>query len=221
MGIQDVIRVLIPKEDHFFDYLEKQAALAYEGAQALSKLKTDPPKAVKQAVSEIEKRGDKVSHELEDALARTFVTPLDREDIHHLSTQLDDVLDRAHATASAFIMFGITTPSEPAQKLFECLEKATLLVKDVLPALRKHDFDKIREVSRAIRLVEKEGDAVYRDAMMALFSESGEGQGPYRTAVFDARTLIREKEVLEILEDAIDGCEDVAGILTNLAVKHG
>jgi uncharacterized protein len=221
MALQDLIRFLVPREDRFYDFLEQQAALAHEGALELAKLKTDPPKDVQKTVKAVEKRGDKVAHDLEDALARTFVTPLDREDIHNLSSRLDDVLDRAYAAASAFVMFSIEKPSEPAVAFLDCLVRAAEELKNVMPALRKHDFEAIRKTARDVRAIEKEGDVIYRTAMMNLFSTNAEEQGPYRTLEIDPRAIIREKEVLEILEEAVDNCEDVAEFLTNLAVKHG
>ncbi len=221
MGLQDIVRVLVPRDDRFYDYLEQQAVLAHEGAVELARLKSEPPKDVQETVHAVEKRGDKVAHEVEDALARTFVTPLDREDIHNLSSRLDDVLDRAYAAASAFVMYGIRTPSEPAQQFLDCLVRATLELKNVLPALRKHDFEEIRKAGRTVKAIEKEGDTIYRSAMMALFSTDTDAQGPYRSVEGDVRAVIREKEVLEILEEAVDNCEDVAEFLTNLAVKHG
>lgn len=224
MGLQDVIRFLIPKEDKFFDFLEQQAALSHEGAVALAKIGEMPIEELKELVHSIEKRGDKVAHECEDALAKTFVTPLDREDIHSLSAALDDVLDRAHAAASAFVMFSIEEPSKAAREMIDLLVKSTALLKEVLPSLRKHDFDRIREVTREIKVLEKEGDKVYRGTMMALFRDTAPGQAesPYRNpSITDARGLIREKELVEILEDALDGCEDVGEFLTMLAVKHG
>jgi uncharacterized protein len=220
MAFEGIVRWILPKEDHFFDFLEEQAILAHECAVALARIKKEPPLEVKELVHEVEKRGDKVVHDMEDALARTFVTPLDREDLHKLCSQIDDVLDRAYATASAFVMFGIAQPSGPASELIDTLVEATLHLKQALPHLKKHDFEKIREITREIRVLEKKGDEIYRKAMTALFSGSGT-EGVYGSSIQDARALIREKEVVEILEEAIDGCEDVAEFLNNLAVKHG
>lgn len=211
MALQDIVRLVLPKETHFFDFLEQQAALAHEGAEALLKLESSPVAEVKQAVQAIEKKGDKIQHELEDALALTFVTPLDREDIHRLSVLLDDILDRAHATASAFEMFSIDKPSDEAVSQMRVLVKTTELLREIVPSLRRHEWEAIREGKRKLKVFEKEGDEVYRSAMKRLFAETG----------LEARLLIREKEVIEILEDAIDTCEDASEFLTNLAVKHG
>jgi uncharacterized protein Yka (UPF0111/DUF47 family) len=211
MVFQDVIRVILPKEDHFYDFLERQAKLAHEAAIELQRLGTDDVHDVRKAVHDKEKQADKVAHELEDALAKTFVTPLDREDLHKLSTLLDDIADRAHATASAFDMFSIETPSESATKLMALLVRTTQKLSDLLPSLRNHDWDAIRAARRELKVLEKEGDEIYRSSMRSLFSDTS----------IDARSLIREKEVIQILEDAVDTCEDVAEYLANLAVKHG
>jgi len=211
MAIQNLVRLLLPKEDHFFDFLEKQATLAHEGAIALRKISDGDIDTVREAVHAIEKRGDKVNHEVEDALAKTFVTPIDREDIHRLSTMLDDVLDRAYATASAFEMFSMDKPSEAVETFMALLEKTTGQLATMMPSLRKQDWDAIREATRTLKALEKEGDEIYRTTMKALFAD----------ASIEARNLIREKEVIELLESAVDTCEDVAEFLTNLAVKNG
>jgi len=180
------VRFILPKEDHFFDYLEQQAALAHEGALALAKLDSDPVAEVKDAVHAIEKRGDKVSHELEDALGKTFVTPIDREDLHK-------------------------TASDASNKQIALLGKTTALLAETVPCLRSNDYTKIRDAIRQMKIFEKEGDTIYRATMREMFAD----------ASLDARSLIREKEVLEILENAIDTCEDVGEFLANLAVKNG
>ncbi len=211
MALQDLIRVILPKEDHFFDYLEEQAKLAHEGAKMLATIEQAPLSEVKEKVHAIEKSGDKVNHQIEDALAKTFVTPIDREDIHKLSSMLDDILDRCHATTSAMDMFAIDTPSEQAIAFIRLLVKSTAKIAEVLPSLRKHDWDALRDATREMKTLEKEGDEIYRGAMRKLFSDTS----------IDARSLIREQEVIELLEDAIDTCEDVAEYLSNLSVKHG
>jgi uncharacterized protein Yka (UPF0111/DUF47 family) len=212
MALQDLVRLILPKEDHFYDLLEQQAKLAHEGAQALKKLADgDTIASVRSEVHATEKRGDKVAHEVEDALAKTFVTPIDREDIHKLSSLLDDILDRAHATASAFDMFSIGEPSESARGLMALLVRMTERLERLMPCLRKHDWAGTREGTRELKKMEKEGDEIYRGAMRGLFSD----------ASIDARSLIREKEVIELLEDALDSCEDVSEFLANLAVKNG
>jgi uncharacterized protein Yka (UPF0111/DUF47 family) len=212
MGLQSVIRWLIPREDHFYGFLERQATAAHDAALALHRFNDGTPsKEVRDAVQALEHDGDKLSHQMEDALAKTFVTPIDREDLQRLSSQLDDVLDLTNGAIRAAALNGVDKPTEPMGKLMSVLVRCTEVLKDTLPNLRKHAYGALVESNRAIRKLEKEGDMVYREAVSALFHDDA----------VDAKRLLREKQVLEDLESAIDHCEKVGDTLANLAVKHG
>ena len=212
MGLQSVIRWLIPREDHFWGYLEKQADVAHEAALTLRRFKEGTPgPAVRDAVLELEHAGDKLCRDMEDALARTFVTPIDREDLHRLSTELDDILDLTNGAIRAATLLGVETPTEAMGKLMDVLVRCTAVVKDTIPLLRHHKYEEIPQARRAIQQLEKEGDTVYREAVSVLFDDAG----------VDAKRLLREQKVLEDLENAVDYCERLSGTLANLAVKHG
>jgi uncharacterized protein Yka (UPF0111/DUF47 family) len=212
MGIQDVIRFFLPREDHFYDFLERQAKAAHEGARALSKFSTNGTTAeqARDAVQKIEHEGDRIVHEMEEALAKTFVTPIDREDLQKLSSELDGVLDLTNGAIRACVMLGVVKPTEPMSKLIEIIVRATEKLNDTIPRLRRHQYTEIVSDARELRKIEKEADAVYREAISKLFLD-----------VNDAKVLIREKTVLEDLENAIDQCDSIADTLANLAVKHG
>lgn len=211
MGLQAFIRFFAPREDHFYAFLERQAAVAHDGAVALATFRDGNGAAVRDAVQDLEHQGDKIVHEMEEALARTFVTPIDREDLHSLSTTIDDILDLTNGAARACTLFGIDRPTEPMTKLMGVLVRSTDIIKVTMPMLRKHEYGEIIEAVRGIRALEKEADQIYRNAVSVLF----------RDAAVDAKELLREKGVLEDLENAIDSCEHVADRLTNLSVKHG
>lgn len=212
MGLQDFIRRLLPREDQFFDLLEQQAATAREAGALLATFSADSDiTRVSAGLQEIEHRGDALAHAVEESLARTFVTPIDREDIHTLSGQLDDVVDFANQAARACELMGVRTPTRPISGLIEVLERSTVALAEAVPLLRKRDYDGIIAAKRRIRGLEKEADKLHRDAVSALFSIPD----------IDARVLLREREVLEHIENAIDHCEHVAETLANLAVKHG
>jgi len=213
MGIQDVIRFFLPKEDHFYDYLEKQAKVAHEGAQALAKFTDNGQTAdeARDAVQKLEHEGDSIVHTMEEALAKTFVTPIDREDLQRLSSELDTVLDLMNGAIRACTMLGVEKPTEPMRKLVRILVDCTHRIDVVMPKLRRHAYSEIVECAREIRNVEKQADIVYREAISKLFKDS----------TVDAKVLIREKTVLEDLENAVDQCDSIADILANLAVKNG
>lgn len=213
MSVQSFIRWFLPKEDHWFEFLEKQAVITDEGAQALATFR-DPgttPEMVRDRVQVLEHAGDKLVHELEEALARTFVTPLDREDLQRLSSEIDSILDFANATARGCSLLGVNRPSPAMEKMMDVLVRCTTQLRAAVPMLRAHDYAKVVEESRAVRKLEKDGDQIYREAIGKLFKDPA----------IDAKVLLREKELLEGLENAIDHCEYVAQSLINLAVKHG
>jgi uncharacterized protein Yka (UPF0111/DUF47 family) len=213
MALQAIVRWLLPREDHFYSLLESQADACHAAAMALLKSK-DPssrPEDVRDAVQVIEHFADDLVRQMEDALARTFVTPLDREDLHKLSSELDDVIDLTNLAARASVLYGVSRPTEPMQKLMDTLVECTIVLKTALPKLRHHKYAELLEDGRKLRALEKEADGVFRAAVSQLFKDPA----------VDAKVLLREKEVLEDLENAVDHCDDVAGTLANIAVKHG
>jgi uncharacterized protein len=213
MSIQDVIRFLLPREDHFYGFLEKQAKVAHEGAKALAKFTDDEHTAeqARAAVQKCEHEGDAIVHAMEEALAKTFVTPIDREDLQRLSSELDTVLDLTNGAIRACTMLGVEQATAPMQKLVKILVDCTHRIDVVMPKLRRHEYSDIVNCTRELRKIEKDADTVYREAISSLFKDSA----------VDAKKLIREKTVLEDLENAIDQCDSIGDILANLAIKNG
>jgi len=212
MSLQSLVRWFLPKEEHFYDYLESQAALCLEAASALATFTTGESAAVvRDAVQKVEHQADGFVRQMEDALARTFVTPLDREDLHRLSSELDDVVDLTNLAARTCSIFGVAKPTPEMVKLIHVLVQATAALKQAVPRLRRHAYGELIEAGRKIREMEKEADSVFRSAISDLFANPA----------IDAKELLRQKEVLDKTERAIDHCDNVADLLANLAVKHG
>ncbi len=212
MSLQSIVRWLVPRELHFYDFLERQIATAHAGAVALARFR-DGARAdeVRDAVQTLEHEADGIAHEMEDALAKTFVTPIDREDLHKLSTEIDNIIDLANGAIRAATLYGVPAPTPPMVKLIDCLVACTSLLNETMPRLRRHEYEQITEATRTLRKLEKQGDAVFRDAVSALFNDPA----------IDGKQLLREKQVLEDLENALDACEELGETLANLAVKHG
>lgn len=210
--MQSLIRWLLPREGHFFEYLEKQAVIAHEAALALSKLSDgDPPEKISVAVAEIERRGDAVVREMEEALAKTFVTPIDREDLQRLSQEIDDITDVINLAARYFHIYRVGQVTEPMRYLLELIVEGTEQLRNALPKLKKHDWAALMETARALRALEKKGDDLFRESVRVLFDDEK----------MPARELLRQKEILDDLENAVDHCERVANTLANLSIKHG
>lgn len=213
MALQDFVRWILPREDHFFTYLENLSGASHDAAIALSKWK-DPGtvgQSVCDEVQAIEHKADGIQKELEDALALTFVTPLDREDLHRLGSELDDIVDLTNLAARAIVLYGVDRPTPAMVKLMDVLIACTTELKNAVPKLRQHRYGDLVAAARAISKSEKEGDKTYRDAISGLFHDDA----------IDAKTVLKQREVLEDLEHAIDHCDHVATTLSNLAVKHG
>jgi len=213
MGLQDIVRWLLPREYQFYDFVEEQARIAHQAACALTRLgdSDEASEQVRDEVGELEHKGDDVLRALEDALARTFVTPIDREDLEHLARRLDDIVDLIDLTARSFVLFGVSRRPEPMHELIAKLIDGTELLAKAVSKLRSHEYAQILEMGRRIDELESEADMIFRNAIGALF----------RDPDIDAKALLREKEVLEDLENAMDRCNYVARTLTNVAVKNG
>jgi predicted phosphate transport protein (TIGR00153 family) len=212
MALQSLIRWVLPRETHFFDFLEGLGRLSCEAAEAFSSFQTGrSADEVRAAVQLVEHEADNLVRQMEDALARTFVTPLDREDLHHLSNELDDIIDLTNLAARTCGLYGVKEPTQPMIDLMAVLVRACELIREAVPNLRVHQYEALIGLGRRIRVIEKEGDEIFRGAMSELFSDPK----------IDAKELIRQKEVLDHIEHAIDSCDNVGDILANLAVKHG
>ena len=212
MSLQDVIRWLLPREDVFYGLIERQSEILEEAARALAQFANGvPAEQIRETVQELEHKADAIVYEIEEQLAKVFVTPIDREDIQLLAASIDDIVDLINLTARTFVLFGVPQPTPPMVELMGILVKMAEHLKAELPALRKHDYGRLIAAGRVIRDHEKIADRVFRNAVGELFHDPN----------IDAKVLLRDKEVLEDLESAIDRCETVAERLKNLAVKHG
>ncbi len=201
---------LIPRETKFFDMFAEIANNVVEGAKVLSDLLhsydyQQMPAAV-QRIKEIETRGDDMTHKILVKLNQTFITPFDREDIHLLASSLDDVLDFVFSASDRLLTYKITQPSPSAKVLAGIiLRQAEELVKAV--SLLNKDSHVLQHCVEVNRL-ENEADQVSRDAIGRLFDGG-----------YDPITLIKLKELLEILEEASDKAEDVANVLETVVLK--
>ncbi|MBM4061889.1 MAG: DUF47 family protein [Planctomycetes bacterium] len=211
MGFQSLVRWFLPREDHFYDMLEELGCHAEAAAVALLRLEDRPAAEVQETVQAIEHEADDVVRRMEEALAKTFVTPLDREDLHRLTSELDDIVDLANLTARAFHLYHIERPTPAMGEMMQKLVLVAGLIRNAVPHLRRHRYADLLDSGRQVRQVEKDADKIYRAAISGLFRES---HG-------DFRRLLSQREALDDLEHAVDHCDNVADLLANLAIKHG
>ena len=203
---------LMPHEGRFFDHFKELAELIVQGSRELEALMAtfDDVERRRFNIETIEKKGDKVTHATVDLLHRTFITPLDRNDIHQLITNMDDILDLIEDSAQSISMYDIRAVTPDAARLAEicvgCAEKVQAAV-ELLPNMQ--NARKILEVCGEIDRLESEADHVMRTAMAKLFRDEPE-----------VRQLIKLRTVYELLEEMTDRCEDVANIIEGIVLEN-
>jgi hypothetical protein len=170
----------------------------------------DVPNRVEQ-IHNLEHQGDEFTHRILERLAKTFITPLDREDIHKVATRLDDVLDSMNTAANRLHIYHIATIPADAKALGDVLVRATKALIEALENLgHKKKFPDVINCCIEVHTYENEGDRLMQHALAALF----DGPNP------DPVEIIKWKDIYQILEKATDRCEDVADALQTIVVKH-
>ena len=201
---------LIPREEAFFELFKEAAHNMIEGSRLLKVMMEDFRSPIEQAqgIKDVEHVGDGLTHDIARRLNKTFITPIDREDIHDLASALDDILDTTEAIADRFVLYKVTKPTEMAIKLADILHQASVAVGRGVDRLGLPHPD-VKECSVQVNSLENEADRVSRDAISALFEKET-----------DPITVIKWKEIYENFEAGTDRCEDVANILERIALKH-
>jgi len=198
--------------EEFFDLFEQHAARTVEAAGLLEAMLRNWADAEQQAerVKRVEHEGDEITHTVIERLHQTFITPLDREDIHELISAMDDVLDLIYASSERLWLYGITTIEPEAHQLAQVLLKAVEAMAAALHSLRDmQDRHRLVEHCTEINRLENEGDQLLRRAVARLFREAT-----------DPIHVIKWKELYENLENAIDRCEDVANVIEGVALEY-
>jgi len=201
---------LIPKEERFYDDFEAMAVEISKGARLLQDmLAPDRPIMDKaEEIKEVEHKCDFLTHEIIKRLYRTFVTPLDREDIYELAKSLDDVMDMIDASASMIHTYQITQVRPRARELARVIVESCEQIVRALRALDKRDG--VAVITVEINRLENEADRIHQEAVRKLFEDQT-----------DPIAIMKWKEILDLLEEATDRCEDVANVLEGVIVKHG
>jgi hypothetical protein len=199
----------IPRERGFFDLLERAADGVAAAAGELRTLAEDFARAeeLRQRIRDLEHEGDDLTHQVMALLDTTFVVPVDRHDIHQLASSLDDVLDAIEAVADLLVLYRIEEPIAHFRQQADILSAATKAVSRIVHGLRS-----LRAMERVwvdIVRLERDGDHVYRRAVAALYS------GDY-----GAMDVLKWKDILANMEQAIDRCQDIANTIESIALKY-
>ena len=203
---------LLPREGKFFDFFNQHAELAARAALELQALLADLTQLERRsrAIEKNEKKADQITHQTMQLLHRTFVTPLDRDEIHQLITGMDDILDLMEDVATCLFLYDVKAVTPDAQKLGEICVTCTIKVKDAVAKLESmKNADAILTICGEIDRLESEADFVFRSALAKLFREEP-----------DVKQIIKLKEVYQLLESITDKCEDVANVIEGIVLEN-
>jgi predicted phosphate transport protein (TIGR00153 family) len=203
---------LLPRDGKFFDFFNRHAELATDAALELQALLADLTQLERRsrAIEKIEKQADQITHQTMQLLHRTFVTPLDRDEIHQLITGMDDTLDLMEDVATCLFLYDVKAVTPDAQKLSGICVTCTAKVKEAVAKLESMDnADAILKLCGDIDRLESEADFVFRSALAKLFREES-----------DVKQIIKLKEVYQLLESITDKCEDVANVIEGIVLEN-
>ncbi len=208
MGLREL---LIPKDKVFFDLFEKQAGVIKEAAWQLVALTEDftDVKHKRHEIEKLEHKGDQITHDIYQQLNNTFITPMDPEEISKLASSLDEVLDYIDGATEKMYYYNIEGTDSHMIELAKIIHMSSIELESAVKAIRSiKDPRYIEERCIEVNRLENLADDVLAHAVTELFKTT------------DAITIIKLKDIYEHLETATDNCEDVANILSDIAIRH-
>ena len=202
---------LIPKEESFFDLFEQASNNLLEAGRLLADTmeRFDNVADHAQRMERLEHGGDQIIHDIMARLNRTFITPLDREDIHQLASAIDDVLDFIEATTERFVLYKITSVTPFAKDLSHVIAQQVEEIHRIMPQLRRMRQPDILRHCIEINRLENAGDRILRNAVAALFDSQT-----------NPLEVMKWRELYELMESATDKCEDVAVVIEGIVLKN-
>lgn len=215
MKLDGILRFLLPKDEKFLKLFVKDVENLVTSATLFREamVSTISPQERAQKIrklEELEHKGDEITHQILSELSLTFITPLDREDIHALATTLDDILDYIQGTGHRMILYQIESITPEEEKLATLIYQQVLELHKVIPLLHQlKKADTIKEALVKINSIENEADDVFERAIADLFKNCK-----------DPIELIKVKELLVSLETATDQCEDAANVIESIMIKN-
>jgi predicted phosphate transport protein (TIGR00153 family) len=207
MGLREI---LIPREKLFFQLLEQESKNVLAGAQVLRELilQYDGLGEKRNRIKEIEHQGDEIVHNIYDHLAKSFVTPIDREDISKLASLYDDVLDYIYAVANRLYLYEIASPTDPMRRFTDLVVKSVEEIDFAFAKIQKIKAPEIEIRCNEVDRLENEADVVLNESVAALFKTR------------DPIAIIKLKEIYELMETITDKCEDVVQVIRDIILEY-
>ena len=210
----NMIQWFMPKELKFFDMLKEQSENAVNAAKELKsliqhfpKLSYESKKIASKNIKRIEENGDDITHNILAALDKTFITPIDKEDIHHMARLLDDVIDLIEAVSARIVLFNIEKVDIYIKQLVEVVVNIANEIDGGIYNLK--NLRRMEEWYVKVHSLENQSDDIYHEALFRLFNNN-------KSTLY----IIKYKEIYELLEQVTNKCEDVANLIESIVVKH-
>lgn len=200
----------MPQEKIFFQLLEQESKNVLAGAQALKFLvgNFEDLSGKRNEIKRIEHTGDEIVHSIYDHLVKSFITPIDREDISKLASLYDDVLDYIYAVVNRLYLYEITQPTEPMRKFTEIVVKSVQEIDFAFASIKKIKAQEIDSRLNEVDRLENEADDVLNESVAELFKSN------------DAIAIIKFKEIYELMEGITDKCEDVVNVIRDIILEY-
>ena len=199
----------LPTDNRYFDLLDDLSSKANDSCRLLSELVQSPQRRsdLVKRIKEVEQESDEITESINERLDRTFITPIDREDIHAIAARLDHVVDLVDGTARRFVVFDVDQVPAEAKPLADILTRTARKLENAVSQMRNPKMLSLE--LKAVKQFEAEGDEVYETALTRLFRSQP-----------DPLYAIEWKEIYDRMEDAIDECQHVAQVLASVALKN-
>jgi uncharacterized protein Yka (UPF0111/DUF47 family) len=211
--LQRLFHALMPREERFFDHFEDHAKCIVAAAQCLRAIITGKAEfeAAFRTIRERESAADAITKVTLEAIHRTFITPFDRGDIHDLTTALDDIIDLIEDIVQRLAIYEVKEFTPEMVKQADILERCATMLCEGMPLLRAttRNASALGAIRVRIAELEGEGDAILREGLRKLMKSDG-----------GAIAIIERKELYELLEDAIDRCQDAADVIQGIVIEH-
>ncbi len=214
MGLNSIGKIFMPKNKVFYDLFENVADTVEEMGKVLQKVVSEPDydkrAPIIKLLEDLEHKNDETSHQIFTELGRNFITPFDREDIHHLASSLDDIADYIYSSAKKINFYNVNPNDIGIQKLTDLVHQGTVEIKKAVYGLRDmKDLRLITEAFIKVNSLENQADDVFDMSIERLFQQET-----------DFKEVIKKREIYQVLELATDKCEDAANVMESIIIKY-
>lgn len=217
-----IINFFIPREIKFFRMLAAQSANIFQSSLILRELvhqydrmSLEQRKELVASIDQLERKGDEIIHDIISTLNKTFITPIDREDIHQIATYMDDVIDYINLVAKRLLLYKVPHATQPMHDLVDIIVDSANHINLCMRKLAK--FDNVKQHYIAIHALENKADIIHDEAVAGVFN----GHHTGKKHQSDPITVMKHKDIYDFLEKVTDKCEAVANVVEGIAVKHG